>query len=65
MCLGVTGVVTAVADDGGVPMAEVDTGRAEPVSACLLTCPGVAVGDTVLLHSGYVLAVLDPQEVTS
>jgi hydrogenase maturation factor len=30
------------------------------VSACLLTCPEAAVGDTVLVHSGYVLQILDP-----
>jgi hydrogenase maturation factor len=80
MCLGITGVITRVTVDDGVPMAlasrvlanpgpatggSANSGRAEPLSVCLLTCPGAVVGDTVLIHSGYVLAVLDHQEVTS
>lgn len=63
MCLGMTGVVTGLADDEGVPMALLDAGRGELVSACLLTCPDAAVGDTVLVHSGYVLRILDHREV--
>lgn len=64
MCLGMTGVVTEISDDGGVPVALIDTGPAatgtgEFVSACLLTCPDAAVGDTVLIHAGYVLRRLD------
>jgi hydrogenase maturation factor len=59
MCLGVVGVVTEIRDDDGVPMALVGDGT---VSACLLTCPAAAVGDTVLIHSGYVLKILCPQE---
>lgn len=65
MCLGMTGVVTAIADDDGVPMVILDAGPGEPVRACLLTCPDAAVGDAVLVHSGYVLAILDHREVTS
>lgn len=58
MCLGMTGVVTEIRDDDGVPMALVDTGEAAPVPACLLTCEQAEVGDTVLVHSGYVLRIL-------
>lgn len=60
-----TGVVTGVSDEGGVPMALVDTGAGPPVGACLLTCPDAAVGDIVAIHSGYVLRIIDAQEVTS
>ncbi len=63
MCLGTIGVVRQVHDDNGVPMALVAAGPAgaEPaVHACLLTCPEAAVGDTVLLHSGYILQILNP-----
>ncbi len=63
MCLGITGVVTAITGDEGVPMALIDTpgtARARAVmTACLLTCPQARVGDTVLIHSGYVLRILD------
>ncbi len=62
MCLGTSGVIIAIRDDDGVPMALVDTGTAGPVSACLLTCPEAVPGSKVLVHSGYVLQILDPQE---
>ncbi len=64
MCLGLIGVVTEIRDDDGVPMALVSDGAASSstVSACLLTCLEAAVGDTVLIHSGYVLEILGPQE---
>jgi hydrogenase maturation factor len=58
MCLGTVGVITEVRDDDGVPMALVDAGAPEPLSACLLTCPQAAAGETVLVHCGYVLKVL-------
>lgn len=62
MCLGTTGVVTNLRDDDGIPMALIDTGTGHLVPACLLTCPEALVGDTVLIHSGYVLQVFDAEE---
>ena len=62
MCLGMTGVIAAIGDDDGVPVALVDTGSGPRVSVCLLTCPDAAVGDTVLVHAGYVLRRLAGQE---
>jgi hydrogenase maturation factor len=62
MCLGTTGVVTSLRDDDGIPMALIDTGTGQPIPACLLTCPEVLVGDTVLMHSGYVLQVFDTEK---
>ncbi len=61
MCLGTTGVVTQIYDDDGVAMALVDAGTAGVVPACLLTCAEAVVGDTVLVHSGYVLQVVDAE----
>jgi hydrogenase maturation factor len=58
MCLGTVGVIIEVRDDDGVPMALVETDSRDPLSACLLTCPQAAVGETVLVHCGYVLKVL-------
>ncbi len=66
MCLGTTGVIAGISDDAGVPVALVATGTGTRVSACLLTCPDAAVGDTVVIHAGYVLRYLaakDAQEV--
>lgn len=62
MCLGTVGVIVALRDEGGVPMAVVDTGLAGPVPACLLTCPEAGTGETVLVHAGYVLQILDEKE---
>lgn len=62
MCLGTVGVITAVRDDEGVPMALVDTGSAGTVAACLLTCPEAGVGAAVLVHSGYVLQILEADD---
>jgi hydrogenase maturation factor len=65
MCMGMTGVVTGTSDDDGIPMALVDTGPAGVVQACLITCPDARVGDTVIVHSGYVLKILDLTEDVS
>jgi hydrogenase maturation factor len=62
MCLGTAGVVTGISDDAGVPMATVRTRPARVITACLLTCQEAAVGDTVLVHCGYVLRILDSEE---
>jgi hydrogenase maturation factor len=65
MCLGTAGVVTAIRDDDGVPMALLDAGPASAVtSACLIACPQARVGDTVLVHSGYVLRIVEVREDT-
>ena len=61
VCLGTVGVITAVRDADGVPMAVVDAGQGT-VSACLLTCPDASVGRTVLVHCGYVLQILDDEQ---
>jgi hydrogenase maturation factor len=59
MCLGKVGVVTKVWDEDGVPLALVDTG-ATTETVCLLACPGVQEGASVLVHIGFVVEVLDP-----
>ncbi len=64
MCLGTTGVITAIHDEDGLPMALVATGAGEQLSACLLTCPEARPGAAVLVHSGYVLRILDDAEDT-
>jgi hydrogenase maturation factor len=65
MCMGMTGVVAEISDDDGIPMALIDTGPAGVVQACLITCPDARIGDTVLVHSGYVLQILDVTEDVS
>jgi hydrogenase maturation factor len=65
MCTGMTGVVTRITDDDGIAMALVDTGPTGVVQACLITRPDARVGDTVIVHSGYVLQILDVTEDVS
>lgn len=60
MCLGSIGRVIEVWDEGGVPMAEVESSDTS-TAACLLYHPGVSVGDNVLVHMGFVVDVLDEQ----
>ncbi len=56
MCLGVIGVIRETWDEGGMPMASVE-GR--PV--CLVYTPEAAIGDTVLVHLGFAVEVLDEE----
>jgi len=64
VCVGTVGVITALRDSGGVPMALVSTDQGT-VSACLLTCPEASVGRTVLVHCGYALQILDDEQERS
>jgi hydrogenase maturation factor len=65
MCLGTTGVVKQIYDDDGVAMALIDAGTAGVIPACLLTCQEAVAEDTVLVHSGYVLQIVDAEEDSS
>lgn len=58
MCLGELGQVTALGDDA---TATIDVrGAARTVS--VLLHPEVTVGDHVLVHTGYVVQVMDERE---
>lgn len=59
MCMGITGVIIEVRDDDGMPTAVLrsdETGAT--LTASLLTCPEAGTGQTVLVHSGYVLKIV-------
>ena len=60
MCTGITGVITEVEDDDGIGVAWVDTGESR-LTASLLTCPEARAGETVLVHSGFVLKILQEE----
>jgi hydrogenase expression/formation protein HypC len=60
MCLGALGVIDRVWSEGGVPMASVD---GEPV--CLMYTPGVSVGDTVLIHLGFCVEILEEERAAA
>ncbi len=60
MCLGKVGVITEVWDEGGVPMANIETASTTTEPVCLLAHPDLGEGARVLVHSGFVVQVLEP-----
>ena len=60
MCLGLIGVITEITTEDGFDVARIDTGESL-VAASLLTCPEARTGETVLVHSGFVLKVLQEE----
>lgn len=58
MCLGIPGKIITIADTG---LAEVDfSGVRREVS--LMLCPEAQVGDYVLVHVGFAIQRLEPEE---
>lgn len=62
MCLGVLGVVQEVWDEGGLGMARIDADDGRELIACLAYAPHADQGCDVLVHLGFVIEVLDPDE---
>ena len=57
MCLGVPGRILATTNEQ-LPMGTVDFSGSH-LSVCLAYVPEAVVGDYVLVHAGFALAVLD------
>lgn len=64
MCLGVPARVTALADQDGLRMGDVDFGGAAR-RVCLAYVPEAAVGDWVVVHAGFAIAVIDAAEAAA
>jgi hydrogenase expression/formation protein HypC len=64
MCLGVPARVTAVAVEDGLLQGDVDFGGAAR-RVCLAYTPEAAVGDWVVVHAGFAIAVLDEAEAAA
>ena len=61
MCLGVPGRLTEIAEEDGLRVGRVEfAGVARQV--CLELVPDVVCGDYVLVHVGFALCRLDPEE---
>ena len=62
MCVGIPGrIMTTSTGADGVPMAEVDfSGVTKDV--CMTCLPDAAPGDYVLVHVGFAISALDPDE---
>ena len=59
MCLGVPGIVTDITESQ-LRMGTVDFSGAT-MSVCLAYVPEARIGDYVLVHAGFALAVLDEE----
>lgn len=61
MCLAIPGEIEAVRQRDGIPFGKVRFGGIVR-EVCLAYQPEAAVGDFVLVHVGFAIATLDPQE---
>jgi hydrogenase expression/formation protein HypC len=61
MCLAIPGKVIEVFEDKGLRMARVDFGGTVR-KACLEHLEEAGLGDYVLVHVGFALSVVDPEE---
>ncbi|TCO70561.1 HypC/HybG/HupF family hydrogenase formation chaperone [Rhodovulum euryhalinum] len=64
MCLGIPGRIVAITDEARqMAMAEVSGVRREVNVACVLDRPiGALVGEWVLIHVGFAMALIDEDE---
>jgi hydrogenase expression/formation protein HypC len=61
MCLGIPGKIVETFDSGSLRMARIDYGGVVK-EACLAYVPEAKSGDYVLVHAGFALNVLSPEE---
>ena len=61
MCLGIPGKVIEIRADTPLLMGKVDFGGVRK-EACLAYLPEVALGEYVIVHAGFALHVVDPEE---
>lgn len=64
MCLGVPARVTAVVEEDGLRMGDVDFGGAAR-RVCLAYTPEAVVGDWVVVHAGFAIAIVDEREAAA
>ncbi|HSQ00185.1 MAG TPA: HypC/HybG/HupF family hydrogenase formation chaperone [Candidatus Dormibacteraeota bacterium] len=64
MCLGVPARVTAIGDEDGLRMGAVDFGGSSR-RVCLAYVPEAALGDYVVVHAGFAIAVVDAAEAAA
>jgi hydrogenase expression/formation protein HypC len=61
MCLGIPGKISEIYESGGLRMGRIDYGGVIK-EACLAYVPEAALGQYVLVHAGFALNVLEPDE---
>lgn len=60
MCLGIPGRIIDTQEDRGTPMAIVDFGGVTR-SVCLAYVPDAGIGDYVIVHAGFAIAIVDEE----
>ena len=61
MCLGIPGKIIDVYEQNGLKMAKVDFGEVTQV-VCIETLPEAQVGEYTIIHAGFALNLLSPDE---
>jgi len=61
MCLGIPGRIVTVVDEQGLRMGIVDFGGVSR-KACLAYVPEAGVDDYVVIHAGFAISKVDPEE---
>ncbi len=61
MCLAIPGKIVSLLDSHGVKMAKVDFGGVVR-EACLEYLPEAQLGDYVMVHVGFAISQVDPEE---
>jgi len=61
MCLGIPGRIVTVVDEQGLRMGIVDFGGVSR-KACLAYVPEAEVDDYVVIHAGFAISKVDPEE---
>jgi hydrogenase expression/formation protein HypC len=61
VCLGVPGRIARIVDDHGLRMADIDFGGISR-RACLAYVPDAEVDDFVIIHAGFAISKVDPEE---
>jgi len=61
MCLGIPGRIVTVVDEQGLRMGIVDFGGVSR-KACLAYVPEADVDDYVVIHAGFAISKVDPEE---
>jgi hydrogenase expression/formation protein HypC len=61
MCLAVPGKITDIYEAGGMKMGKIDFGGAVR-EVCLAYVPEAQVGDYAVIHVGFALNLLSPEE---
>lgn len=61
MCLGVPGKIVRIADEQGLRMGDVDFGGVTR-RVCLAYVPEATEGDYAIIHAGFAISKVDPEE---